>query len=739
MKNILYIILSLFCASLANAQSYAGGALEVRNLGYGKFEFNLTYIKNCMSCNAQHPCHMPDSVHIKAGAQKMAVALQVVGAETSEPISCLHRKCSKCTDDNCAVDYGYTTYKLSAEADLNSMLRKGNCVIDARVIMGAPDTTLSTIERTNQPLVMPIIFNACLLKCSPKSIIHSRPICLGRDFIESQNGNVLDSLPFGKTIDKINYSFAEPQLLSGSLEYKASYSFIKPVNYLGFPKAGLKFPRGLHLDSTGGQLYFRPMKAENTFMRIRMEGYIGDKLVSVSYKDLHYEVWKCGENNIPLISGANCTKNNPDNFKLIAMIGEELCFSICANDPDVGDSLTLGYNGGIPDGHFQLIDSSSKAPKAQFCWTPTAENLSKFPYSFVVTVKDNACTPPGFSARSFMINVVEKPDFEYHIDVSDCGKVHVTTQKSTPLSISHWIYNVDDMLRVESKQADKDHSILKGLSPGKHKITIKGITPDGGYKIFNDSFVTTGQPPFSLTELEFFQCPDETLTVDIGKYVTAGAQINWELDNSSMTRRDLNRMGDTDFRIFGDLSGCKDTMILMLNTLDLFQNAVASSVGGVVPLFVTFSLDNNSDADSFKIDFGDGSILTDNYRPVVNHTYTKEGSYTVIIYGYKKGKLCSEKIIKKDYINTYSVGLEPQVERSEISIFPNPAHGTLSIISNGQKVAALKIYDMDGRMIFSTHNSNLTNIQLPAHAKGMVHLQLELENNEVQHHLLMLE
>ncbi|MBI3141447.1 MAG: hypothetical protein HYZ16_01320, partial [Bacteroidetes bacterium] len=140
--------------------------------------------------------------------------------------------------------------------------------------------------------------NICQDPCDNSPTFTGSPlaiICLGRDFIYNQGVQDMDVDPKTSGLaDSLVYSWAEPmQTVSTKTSWSSGYTYNKPIYYLGFPKTGMAFPRGIHLDSATGDMMFRPMKVEQTVMSIKIESYRNKKLTGVTRRDIQVVVIKC--------------------------------------------------------------------------------------------------------------------------------------------------------------------------------------------------------------------------------------------------------------------------------------------------------------------------------------------------------------------------------------------------------------------------------------------------------------
>jgi hypothetical protein len=104
-------------------------------------------------------------------------------------------------------------------------------------------------------------------------------------------------------------------------------------------------------------------------------------------------------NTLPSASGINGSAV----FNTAACTGGQLCFDIVTNDADPNQNLTLSWNQGIPGATFTITGGAT--PTGHFCWSPQASDARPQPYTFTVTVRDDACPSNGVQTYSFSVVV----------------------------------------------------------------------------------------------------------------------------------------------------------------------------------------------------------------------------------------------------------------------------------------------------------------------------------------------
>lgn len=207
-------------------------------------------------------------------------------------------------------------------------------------------------------------------------------ICIGQDF--SFNHGAIDS-----DGDSLYYELVDP-LNTGAvpITYNAPYTFLSPVTS----------SPALSLDHDNGDIFMHPLQQEISVMAVRVSEYRNGVLIGTVTRDMQIYTVSCN-NQLPTATGIDGTNN----FSLSSCILGQLCFDIFTNDADLGQQLSISWNQGIPGATF--TSSGGSHPTGTFCWTPQPGDIRPQPYTFTITVKDNACPSNGFQTYSYSLIV----------------------------------------------------------------------------------------------------------------------------------------------------------------------------------------------------------------------------------------------------------------------------------------------------------------------------------------------
>ena len=142
--------------------------------------------------------------------------------------------------------------------------------------------------------------------------------------------------------------------------------------------------------------------------------YVGEwrnhVLINTIVRDIQMTVISCPNNVLPSSAGINSVSGGATSgpFTVTMCAGNTLSFHIPTTDPDAGQVQTMFWNQNIPTATFTNSSGSQvdtlvgSLPVGYFTWTPTTTGT----FSFLVTIRDNACPIRGQNQFTVTINVV---------------------------------------------------------------------------------------------------------------------------------------------------------------------------------------------------------------------------------------------------------------------------------------------------------------------------------------------
>jgi hypothetical protein len=274
--------------------------------------------------------------------------------------------------------------------------------------------------------------------------------------------------------DSLVYSFIAPRSDDNNpLPYLSPYSAANP--FLSSP--------AVTINSRTGDITMNPQQEEVAVVTVLIEEYRNGELIGSVMRDMQLYIVAC-TNTLPTVTGINGSAN----FTTSSCTGGQLCFDIISNDVDPGQVLTMSWNHGIPGATFDT--SGGASPVGHFCWAPTPADARTLPYTFTVTVRDNACPSNGVGIYSYSITVSDMSVQLTSTSVLDCfgqetGSASATAAGNPPLEYT-WTY--PDLTTQHSTS-------ISNLGAGDYVLTIE----DNSGCIGTENFSITEPPLLDVT------------------------------------------------------------------------------------------------------------------------------------------------------------------------------------------------------------------------------------------------
>ncbi len=238
--------------------------------------------------------------------------------------------------------------------------------------------------------------NRCLNVADNSPVFAYPPIeirCAGQDVV--YNHGVFD-------VDGDSLSFNMSPPLGGN--YLSPWSYDYPLTCLGGnnPNQNANPPTGFNLNSSTGDLSFRPMQVQITVLKTMVTEWRKDnngnyKVIGKTARDMQFIIMQNCNNKLPTLLGPYVKE---------VCVGNQVCFTVNSNDLDLTDSTRIYWNKAIPAGTWLDSNGTSKNSSGTFCWTPTLADASVLPYFITVLAEDNHCPLIGKASRSYSIKVI---------------------------------------------------------------------------------------------------------------------------------------------------------------------------------------------------------------------------------------------------------------------------------------------------------------------------------------------
>jgi hypothetical protein len=387
LKNFALLITAVLCLSTvftAKATHVAGADLTYKDLGNNQYEVTLTYYRDCAGSLPGNA----EALRISSASCgfDFIATMNVVSGTGNEITFPCNSSASTCSGGS---SFGVQKWSYSAVVTLpaacadwvfswNRCCR--NCAITTTVhgnCQGEPESNFY-LEAT---------LNNLTVSGNNSTTFSQEPVatlCLGQNFVFNHGGVDSDG-------DQLVYSIVGSQIAPGTtVTYQPGYSAANPISS----------SPALSINSTSGDMSMTPTQLEIGVMAVKVSEYRNGVLIGTVTRDMQFIVQTCN-NTLPAATGINGTAV----FDTTICPGTQLCYYIFTSDADAGQHLTLSAVNNIPGGVFN--NSGGVHPTGSFCWTPTAADARSTPWTFTVSVRDDACPTNGLQTYAFSITVPE--------------------------------------------------------------------------------------------------------------------------------------------------------------------------------------------------------------------------------------------------------------------------------------------------------------------------------------------
>ena len=384
--TLLSFLLVFLPAEHAYATHASGSDLTYTWVSGNTFKVTVSFFRDCAGVAA------PTSISLNARSvscnknQSFTLAkVAGTGKEISFPCSSISTKCT----NGSSVYSGYQQYEYEANVTLPQKCTDWvlsyyvccrNCAI----------TTLNNPCNENMYVQATLNNVAAPSNSSPKfTNIPVAFLCLNQSF--TYNHGVID--PNG---DSLVYSFITPMTYNtgnntvGAVTFNPGYSATNP----------LTSSPAVNLNSVNGDIRMFPTSNNEVGVAsILIKEYRNGVQIGSVVRDMQFITKSCNPNLLPTASGINGTGV----FSATVCPGSTLTFTVNSADPNAADTIAMNWNNVIPGGTFNTL--GAKTPVGTFSWTPSLSDARSQPYSFIVTVRDNACPTNGSQTFSYSILV----------------------------------------------------------------------------------------------------------------------------------------------------------------------------------------------------------------------------------------------------------------------------------------------------------------------------------------------
>ncbi len=388
----------------ARATHAMGGELTYKCLGNNKWEVTLNFYRDCNGVAAPTNCN---------NGLQFSVSSATCGAsftqcfDNNPTVQIITPICPSETDRCVSANgtYGVEKYTYKKVVDLASY---ASCSADDWFFAWSLCCRNNAVTSLNNPGNRELYLDARLNKttglCNNSPTFTNSPAafyCIGQPI--SYNPGAVDA-----DGDSLVYALIPARGANGvNIPYNANYSAAQPIRNSGGANAVVLNPQT-------GTMTVTPSVIQVAVVTYQVKEYRNGVLVGTITRDVQFVIRACTGNTAPTASGINGTSN----YSMQVCAGTPVSFTVNSSDPDAGQTVTMGWNNGIPGATFTT--AGSPFPTGTFTWTPTVANIGN--NTFTVHLEDNGCPLKGVNDFGFSVLVTPPAtDVSAGPDFSVCG------------------------------------------------------------------------------------------------------------------------------------------------------------------------------------------------------------------------------------------------------------------------------------------------------------------------------
>lgn len=247
-KTLLFAFIFFTSITKSYALHVAGGNISFSHLGNKRYEIELSVIRDCSGNQVSNT-----SINVRCVNGAFNVTLPLV---SKKDVTGIGKQCN--TQSKCTGSYqiGLEESLYRGVVDLSTL----QCCEVTISWQQIGRTQRSTISSSFTNLYLEAVINICAGASMVWSKIPSKKLFyLGRDEMVNYSIAKVDGN------DSVSYELVRPLSSQGvSASYSGSFSYYRPMSFLGYPNVNLNSPAGFHFDKTSGNLKFRPVRKNET-------------------------------------------------------------------------------------------------------------------------------------------------------------------------------------------------------------------------------------------------------------------------------------------------------------------------------------------------------------------------------------------------------------------------------------------------------------------------------------------
>ncbi len=738
-KNLKYtlLILMLIIVKMAAGSHMAGADITYYSLGSGKYKIVAKIYRDCRGIPFSSPTFN------SCGTYTLSIARTAIYDVTPT--------CSTSANPCNPVNTGYTGEGLEAHiyeatvdfnvAPLNKFLNNSSCCEVTFAIGQCCRNGAITTGSANEDFWATCMINLCnvnktKIKTNSGPKFSNVPIgflCCNREY--KFNNGVIDTIDYDSMCTRLAYGLKA--LPKTAITYSPSFTLRYPMTPYCIPigkvncspNPSTKPARGFYIDTQNGDFIFTPTKCDEAgVVVLETTEYRKDSsgnwlIVGKARRDIQLIVKDdCGYNLSPNIAGS---------FNNQVCEGDKICFNIDGIDNTftpyqiISDTVTMTWNGGVPEATFTILNPKDREKTAQFCWQTKVGQAREVSYNFTVTASDNHCPKPAVSIRGFKIKVKPRANANRQYTNVLCDRFSFSGNSipgTTPATNYKWtlMNSLGDTLFQSVKLKDTTKIKISGKyfmhvvvnnsdnCPSYFVDTINYTLPGNASVLLKDTQVCASRSATLNPKISNANAPYRYYWTRPNQHINGDTGATLIIKNLTRDSTIVIKVTDKNGCIFKDTSSIKvksNPVVVLKDTVYAQQDLKASLTNSILKPLPNMALKIKWTV--LKTPAGVNAAKVLNEDPIGSQQYwmqfkniTDTGLYIMQYCVADTGSPCEtcDSSVVEIKSNTSSV-FQMHRGSEKIKLWPNPLLEGSWIISKTTRDAQFFLYSSEGKLI----------------------------------------
>lgn len=418
-RLLIAVIFCLFLGRTASASHFHSSEMRWHHLGNRIFDFYVTYLHDCSGVAPSIT-----ALNVEDSTGSFIVYVASIQLDTVDLFN------AQCAPSNpCAISTfnRYIKRTVRYRVDLRN---RNHC----NFYIHANDCCRMSYLNAMQPNSYPRV-EARLSLCGVDSSRWSSPYFVGPIHMSTTVNDLkqmsflaYDSLNPG---DSLRYELVNPTDGANLAQYNQGYSYLQPIRYDGYPSLlTTPYGKGFALDESNGMLVFRPTQANQfSAVAVKVSSY---KKVGNTWQLFNTMVRESMLVTLP--SNYNSSPSFVSPPSVLRFCDSAATYvDLALSDTNSLDSFSYEIDGEVPPYSISDLGYQNGQKRIRLQFQLDASHWRSDPYYFVLTVKDNHCSPSGYGVAQLSLKLIAEIDtaFRSSVELNQQRNCNTLTLSST--------------------------------------------------------------------------------------------------------------------------------------------------------------------------------------------------------------------------------------------------------------------------------------------------------------------